>query len=114
MGSVIFRNSYSSRIFVAYQRKNPACTALCGEPWDVLGWINLAPGQTQTRANPTGSRWYYYYAEAEDGAIWDGAWGGDVLDVAFQKCDCLSGPTGWYRVKMDQIDLATSGGIEFI
>jgi hypothetical protein len=44
MGDVSFTNRYSSKVFVAYMRLDNACGADCGDPWDVLGWINLEPG----------------------------------------------------------------------
>lgn len=40
---VSFRNSYSSKIYVAYMRRDWDCLADCGDRWDVLGWINLEP-----------------------------------------------------------------------
>lgn len=120
MADVGFTNLYSSKIYVAYMRYDAACGADCGDPWDVLGWINLEPGQTQTRSNPTGSRWFYYYAEADDGSVWGGNFfGGDVHAwAAFQKCTCLGvsvshGQNPWYEVGMDQLDLAEWGGVNF-
>ena len=39
----------------------------------LLRWINLNPGETETRENPTESfGWFCYYAEAQDGAFWSG------------------------------------------
>ena len=113
--TVSFINSYTARIFVAYQRKNPVCAQDCGQPWDVLGWIQLDPTERQTRANPTGSRWFYYRAEAVDGTIWDGDWDGDVRLEEFQKCDCLgvSSPS-WRRVAFDQLDLNEFSGVTFV
>jgi hypothetical protein len=67
---VTFTNSYGKKIYVAYMRRDFDCQADCGDIWDVLGWINLDPGETESRANPTTNRWYYYYAEASDGAFW--------------------------------------------
>jgi hypothetical protein len=87
--TVNFHNSYSTVIFVAYMRLDYGCGDECGEPWDVLGWIRLAPGETQSRANPTNNEYYYYYAEALDGAYWAGPYVAEVTDPRFEKCTCL-------------------------
>ena len=78
MSQVNFTNSRAAPMFVAYMRLDNNCQNECGEPWDVLGWINLQPGQTTSRDNPTNNRYFYYYAEATDGSV------GAVLTP--QKC----------------------------
>lgn len=114
MADVRFTNSYSSKIYVAYMRLDHACGADCGDPWDVLGWINLNPGQTQTRPNPTNNRWFYYYAEADDGSFWAGEFVAEVSQEKFQKCTCL-GTTSplWHNVGMRELDLGQFGGVNF-
>jgi len=62
MSEVTFTNSYGKKMYVAYMRRDFNCQGECGDIWDVLGWINLDPGETETRANPTNNRWDYYYA----------------------------------------------------
>ena len=118
MGAVRFTNLYSSKVYVAYMRFDPACGSDCGDPWDVLGWINLDPGQTQTRDNPTNNRWFYYYAEADDGSFWAGEFVAEVKDDRFSKCTCLGvivshGPNPWYDVGMRELDLQQWGGVNF-
>jgi hypothetical protein len=118
MGNVSLTNSYSSKIYVAYMRLDRACGADCGDPWDVLGWINLQPGQSQTRPNPTGNRWYYY-AEADDGAFWAGPFDAEVSWERFEKCTCLGvsvsdGPNPWHMVGMRELDLGKWGGVNFV
>ncbi len=87
--SVSFTNSYGKKIFVAYMRRDFNCQSECGEPWDVLGWINLDPGETESRDNPTSNRWFYYHAEASDGAVWAGPFVAEVEQPKFEKCTCL-------------------------
>ncbi|MGH8907861.1 MAG: hypothetical protein ACRD0K_15415 [Egibacteraceae bacterium] len=100
-------------------RLDEACGADCGDPWDVLGWITLEPGQVQTRSNPTGNRWFYYYAEADDGSVWGGDYVAEVHRTGpFQKCTCLGvsvshGTNPWYDVRMDELDLDEWGGVTF-
>jgi hypothetical protein len=49
---VRFRNHYGKKIYVAYMRRDFSCQADSGEPWEVRGWINLDPWETEYRANP--------------------------------------------------------------
>jgi Protein of unknown function (DUF1036) len=116
---VSFTNSHGTKIFVAYSRWDLACLNDCGDGWDVLGWINLEPGQTQTRPNPTGNRWFYYYAEAADGTIYNGPFLDEVKDDRFQKCSCLGvsvshGTNPWYEVGFDELDLDEWSGVNFL
>jgi hypothetical protein len=117
MADVSFTNLYSSKIYVAYSRYDPACGADCGDPWDVLGWINLSPGDSQTRPNPTNNPWFYYFAEADDGAFWAGEYLANVKTQRFHKCACLgvavAGPSQWYDVGMRELDLSQFGGVNF-
>ena len=87
--SVRFTNSYGKKLFVAYMRLDFSCQSECGEPWDVLGWINLDPGETEARANPANNQWFYFYAEAVDGAFWAGPFVANVSNNKFEKCSCL-------------------------
>ena len=112
MSKVSFTNFYPKRIFVAYMRRDFSCATDSGQPWEVRGWINLAPGQTQWRDNPTGNRWYYYYAEAVDGAFWSGPHVVLVTQSAFQNCTG-TGKTGWHSVGMRELDLSNWSGVNF-
>lgn len=117
--SVSFTNSYGKKLFVAYMRRDFSCQSACGAPWDVLGWIGLDPGETETRANPTENQWYYYYAEAVDGAFWAGPFVANVSNNKFDKCSCLGvqvshGPQPFYDVGMRELDTVTLSGVNFI
>ena len=120
MSQVGFRNSTSSKLFVAYMRRDFGCRDLCGLPWDVLGWINLDPGEIEYRDNPTDNRWYYYYAESADGRIWNGPNFADVNTTsAFQKCACIGiiihhSPNPWHSVGFRVLDLDQFSGVNFI
>lgn len=116
---VTFTNSHGTPISVAYSRWDEACLNDCGDGWDVLGWINLQPGETKTRANPTGNRWFYYYAEATDGSVYNGVFLDHVKDDRFQLCSCLGvsvsdGPNPWYNVGFDELDLDAWSGVNFL
>jgi hypothetical protein len=87
--NIRFTNSTRAKIYVAYMRRDNACGNDCGDPWDVLGWIALDPGETEIRANPTEYKWFYYYAEDANGAMWSGRYVGEVTQARFEKCTCL-------------------------
>jgi hypothetical protein len=121
MSQVNFTNSYSAAMFVAYLRLDYNCQNDCGEPWDVLGWISLQPGQTESRDNPTNNEYFYYYAEAVDGAIWNGPFPAEVSNDRFEKCTCLGvtvengEPTNpYYTVGFRELDTNVYGGVNFI
>jgi len=121
MAQVRFTNSRSVEMFVAYMRLDHNCQNICGEPWDVLGWIRLPPGETRNRDNPTGNRYFYYYAEATDGVVWSGPFPAEVSDNAFEKCTCLGvivqngAPINPYHtVGFRELDLNQFGGVNFI
>jgi uncharacterized membrane protein len=114
---VKFTNSYGKKMFVAYMRRDFSCQSECGDIWDVLGWINLDPNETETRANPTTNRWYYYYAESVDGRVWAGSYPAEVTNGRFRKCTCLGvligGINPYHTVGFRQLDTATYSGVNF-
>ena len=118
---VTFTNSYGQKLYVAYMRRDFNCQNECGDIWDVLGWINLDPGETETRANPTNNRWYYYYAEAADGAVWSGPYVAEVSQSKFEKCTCLgvivqngAPQNSYHDVGFRELDNETYSGVNFI
>ena len=115
---VTFTNSYGQKLYVAYMRRDFNCQNECGDIWDVLGWINLDPGETETRANPTDNRWFYYYAEAADGAVWAGPYVAEVIQSRFEKCTCLGvlsgGQNPYHDVGFRELDSETYSGVNFI
>lgn len=115
--NITFTNSHGKKMYVAYMRFEHNCQSLCGEPWDVLGWINLDPGETETRANPTENRWFYYYAEDVDGAVWSGRYVAEVRNARFDKCTCLGvlvgGVNPYYDVGFRELDTKEYSGVNF-
>lgn len=117
--SVTFTNSYGQKIYIAYMRRDFACQADCGDMWDVMGWVNLDPGETESRANPTNNQWFYYYAEAVDGAFWAGSHVAEASDQRFEKCTCLGvitseGTSPYHEVGMRELDTVANSGINFV
>lgn len=119
--SLTFTNSTGSKMYVAYMRLDWGCQDECGDPWDVLGWINLDPGQTQSRANPTSNKWFYFYAEDSVGNVWSGPYVAEVSDARFEKCTCLGvivqdgEPTNpYFDVGFRELDTDAWSGVNFI
>jgi hypothetical protein len=117
--TVNFTNSYGQRIYAAYMRLDHACGDECGDPWDVLGWVRLEPGETKSRQNPTSNRWFYYYGEAVDGAFWAGSVTAEVTGSAFEKCTCLGvivqngNGSPYYDVGFRSLDTNNFSGVNF-
>jgi hypothetical protein len=111
---VKFTNLYGKKLFVAYMRLDWNCQADSGEPWQVRGWINLDPGETEERANPTENRWFYYFAEATDGAMWLGPHVVQVTNSAFRTCSGLGHTGAWHSVGMRVLDTVKYSGVVFV
>jgi hypothetical protein len=119
--TISFTNSHGRKIWVAYMRLDWDCQSECGKPWDVLGWINLDPGETETRANPTENKWFYYYAEDSHGAVWSGPFGAEVTQSKFEKCTCLgvsvvngAATNPYHRVGFRELNTDTYSGVNFL
>lgn len=82
---VHFRNSHGTRLWVAIMRHDPRGCGQYGN-WATAGWWEVAHGQV-THAFNTSNRYFGYYVEAEDGAVWNGGFGPmDVYRAAFDSC----------------------------
>lgn len=119
--SLTFTNSTPTKLYVAYMRLDWDCQNECGVPWDVLGWINLDPGQTQSRANPTDNRWFYFYAEDANGLMWSGPYVAEVNNDRFEKCTCLGvliqngeATNPYYGVGFRELDTDEYSGVNFV
>jgi uncharacterized membrane protein len=119
--NVRFTNSYGQKIYVAYMRVDNDCGDDCGDPWIVKGWVGLDPGETETRANPTSNRYFYYYAESVDGAFWSGPYPAEVTQTVFSKCTCLGviiingpGTNPYETVGFRELDTDNFGGVNFV
>jgi hypothetical protein len=82
-----FQNNYSSPLWVAVMWWNPDSCGGDGGNWSTEGWWNLNPGDNVNTGVGTNNRYFYFYAEAEDGAVWGGDYGPvDATYQAFQGC----------------------------
>ncbi len=118
--TVTFTNATGATLYVAYMRLDYNCQTECGDPWDVLGWINLDPGETETRANPTENRWFYFYAEDVNGLVWSGPYVAEVTQARFEKCTCLGvivqngeATNPYHDVGFRELDTDAYSGVNF-
>ena len=102
--NVAFQNSYSSTVWVCVSWYDPSS---CGaDAWATAGWWRVDPGETVWTDVWTDNRYWYFYAEAEDGAYWAGPYGPLVATwAAFQSCIGVA-PNGHanLEVGMRQVD----------
>jgi hypothetical protein len=83
---VRFQNNYSSPLSVAVMWWDPDGCGSDGN-WGTRGWWNLDPGQSVGTNVWTANRYFYFYAEAWDGAVWSGPYGPVYAsDAAFDSC----------------------------
>lgn len=84
-----FKNSTSSTVWVAFQWYSPISCAKEGL-WSTKGWYSIAPGQSKivfgSDLQSTGSKYYYWYAESSNGAVWSGAFNTYASNKAFDWC----------------------------
>jgi uncharacterized membrane protein len=84
MGLVLC-NGYTTTISTAIAFYNPD-TCAEGPPFEMMGWWVLAPGSCAlVFANDLEdrNRYWYYFAMANDGAVWSGPYGANVTTGAF-------------------------------
>jgi|SRR5689334_22919349 uncharacterized membrane protein len=98
-----FCNQTSTRVWVAIMfHDDDAC-----DEWRREGWWSLNPGECKgvLGLGLFHNEYYYYYAEGDDGRVWEGPYGDVcVSDESFD--DCLEYcSTNDYQVGMRQIDI---------
>jgi hypothetical protein len=101
---VIFRNSYTKKVWVAVMYYDPHS---CGEygNWTTAGWWAINPGK-EAWAFSTSNRYACFYAEAHDGTIWTGHYGpAYVYHEAFKMCIDIGSNVFYEIVGMRLIDL---------
>jgi hypothetical protein len=116
---VIFRNHYHHRVWLAFQWSDASCGA---SPWRIQGWWQFAPGEVGTLNIPrlpndlrqVGNSHFYYFVEADDGAVWSGEFGTWCPHEGFEWCDGQTSATarllGFREVINTQPDLTIAIG----
>jgi hypothetical protein len=74
-----FSNQYSSGLYLAVGYYSPGCE---GSNWASNGWFRLEPGQSGICLETT-NEYSTFYAEGDDGAVWNGPYGVELPYYAF-------------------------------
>jgi uncharacterized membrane protein len=104
-----FRNNYRHRLWVAIMFPAPDACSQFGR-WRTKGWWAIDP-RGQAYVLKTFFRTAYFYAEAEDGAIWDGGPNAPIMYVtqnSFESCNLIN-TAGSRPVRVDRLNLGTGG-----
>jgi hypothetical protein len=104
-----FSNGYSSPLSVATMWYSPGTCGGDGGDWETRGWWNLNPGDSVSTNVWTDNRYFCFYAEAWDGAVWGGPYGAQVSIYAFDGCidigtSVSDGPDPYFDVGFRLVD----------
>jgi len=81
-------NGYPTHLYVAIMFYSPDTCAEYGN-FQTMGWWSIDPGAcANVYSNDLEdlNRFWYYYAEADDGETWSGPFTAYVTDQAFNSC----------------------------
>ena len=85
---LVFCNNYPQLVSVCIMWYSPGCPD--GGDWERAGWWNLNSGECQNVFDADLdeiNRYYLFYAEAGDGAVWAGQYVRTVTDYVFDLCE---------------------------
>jgi uncharacterized membrane protein len=103
-----FCNSHRARIWTAISFYSPETCGGEGGDWQNIGWYPVDPGScVVVYENDLGdlNPYWYYYAEADDGAKWSGDFPTFIKDPdAFNICNGF-GTTALRRVGFRELDV---------
>ena len=104
-----FQNSHGAGVSTALMWYNPDTCGGEGGDWETRGWWNLNPGDSVTTNVSTGNRYFAFYAEGWDGAVWAGPYSAQVSIYAFDGCIDLAtsvsdGPNPYFFVGFRLVD----------
>ena len=83
-----FQNDHGAGVWVSLMVHEPyLCGGSGGGEWMAHGWWRLEPRANVTTNVKTDNRYFYFYAEGDDGAVWNGPYGPiDCPYIAFNTC----------------------------
>jgi len=103
--SLQLNNEYPSTIWTMIEWYHPGCED-CGD-WEKAGWWEIEPGASATVYGDDledVNRYWYYYAQAADGAYWAGVYDEVVPYIAFDWCSDVAN-TDSFSVGMRELDI---------
>jgi hypothetical protein len=108
-----FKNSHSALVSVAVMWYSPGTCGGEGGDWETRGWWNIAPGHSVGTNVWTSNRYFAFFAEGQDGAVWTGPvgppGGAEVSIDAFDRCidigtSVSDGPSPFFNVGFRLVD----------
>ena len=104
-------NSHPAGIWAAISFHSPEACGGEGGDWQSIGWYRVESGAcTVVYGNDLAdvNRFWYYYAESDDGRVWKGDYNTYVKDPdSFNICEGI-GSTAYTTVGFRQIDVGDS------
>lgn len=85
-----FCNSHSTAIATAISFLDEEECGLEGNGWKNIGWYWVEPGTCRVVYQndvDDANRYWYFYAKATDGTVWEGEYNTYVKHEAFDHCD---------------------------
>ena len=108
MTMLTFSNGYSTKVWVAICFWSPDTCGQSGN-WQTMGWWGIDPGNSADVYHndlKDLNRYWYFYAEAADGAKWSGDYGPMyVYHEAFNSCLHIASTAAYATVGLRQIDV---------
>lgn len=99
-----FKNEHSARVWVVAMWYD---TDGCGQDgnWATRGWWEVNVGDTVHTNVWTANRYFYFYAEAEDGSVWGGPYGPvNCGSQAFDSCLLIDSTADEFRLGVREVD----------
>ena len=102
---VCFKNNYFTKVWVAIMRFDPDSCGGEGGNFATEGWWEIVPGG-EVWAFSTTNQFAYFFAEAEDGAVWNGPFGPvSIYAEAFSSCLNIGSTASTGKVGMQEFEL---------
>jgi uncharacterized membrane protein len=101
-----FVNNYPSTVWAMVEWHHPDCPD--GGNWEKAGWWMMRPGESKVVFGGSASfnQFWYFFAHAEDGALWTGPFQEIVPPRAFQWCENV-GDTASRTIGMRELDVGS-------
>lgn len=106
-------NKTTARVWVSYEFRDTSCSD--GSGWSKLGWWGLSRGECKIiYGKPPTNAYSYFYAEADNGWVWNGPFTTCTPYENFDQCDTVCSP-GSRRLGYRQVySTATNNTIELV
>jgi uncharacterized membrane protein len=108
-------NNYHRPIWVAFAYANSDACGGEGGGYKAMGWYKVDPGATRALLHGSllfGGKYFYLYANSDDGAEWSGDYYTYVINEAFNTCwdyghSTSDGPNQWELKGFFEVEIGT-------